>query len=669
MNAPARKQTDRRDRQAEAAHHRSERRARKHLTVAPDPAPPPAGVLPQDARVPLHQRDLPAPEPLPSWHQIKGAARYRAAMARVHARRSPRYAGQLSRWGAAGAGKAWTWWWELATAPDHRALYRKAAKADDKKGRDGHLSAAHRSLALAGGATIVAALPLLALAALAGRAGAALYVLLVAVVLASIGRRPDEHLPAPPPSAAPTLGADTILKAFEDSGFPGCRTFGGGPAREGKGINKRTKVIVDLGRGRDQTASAAIKKREAIAAHLQRDIRCVHLAQGGHAGQVILTVMDTDPMAGPPVPSPLLAASKWSLWDPVPWGFDIRGNTVYLPLLWTSLLVGAKPRMGKTFAIRTIVLAAALDVHARIYLWDGKGAGDYRPFRPLCARWGQGFSAAKGHPKACLEMLREVARLVEERSDKIDQLPTHLRPEGKLTREVATNPAYGLPLILVVIDEVQRLIADPEFGEKIRDELIALAQNAPSCGVILIVGAQRPTQQTGKGSLGDLPPALGTRAAFKTMDGGESNVILGDGHAGKGWDSSEFPDDYEGVCLLRSSADVDEGPKGVQQVKTFYANDSMLAAKLTEVAAARRPAPVGPVVVLDKPVVDDHKGRLLALFNDDEDRLSVLEAAERAGPGVDGPEIRAWCRKAGVDVKKVRFGPVTEWGFMRAALD
>lgn len=664
MTVAARKAgSARRDRRDEAA---ARKAARVHLTVAPDPAP--EAVLPAEAgqRVPLHARDLPAPEPLPSWNQIRGAARYRAAMARVHARRSHRYAGHVARWSAAGAGKACRWWWELATAPDHRALYKLASKAGDRKGRDGHLSAARYSAVWAGVAAVGAGLPLLAVIGVAGRLGLLVYGAATVAALAALGRRPDEHLPSVPAAAAPVLSPDTILKAFDDSGFGGAKTFGA-PAREGKGINKRTKVLVDLGPGKDQTGSTAIKKREVIAANLQRDLRCVHLARGGHAGQVILTILDTDPMAGPPVPSPLLTLAEFSLWDPVPWGFDIRGNTVFLPLLWTSLLVGAKPRMGKTFAIRTLVLAGILDPHALVYLWDGKGAGDYRAFRPMCARWGQGFSALKEHPKQCLEMLWDVSRLVEERSAKIDQLPTHLRPEGKLTREVATNPAYGLPVILVVIDEVQRLIADPLYGDKIRDELIALAQNAPSCGVILIIGTQRPTQQTGKGSLGDLPPAMGTRAAFKTMDAGESNVILGDGHAGKGWDSSIFDDDYEGVCLLRSGAEVDEGPKGVQQVKTFYANDMMLEAKVAEVAAARRPTSSGPTVVLEKPVLDDHRGRLAALFEDGEDRLSIPEAADRAGE--DGPEIRAWCRKAGVEVKKIRLGNRTDWGIKRADLD
>lgn len=658
---PARKHIEARRAVADEA--RAARDARRggpaRLTVAPD-----SPTVPE--RLPRHLRDLPRPAPLPSREQLIGAARYRAAMLRVHGRNLPRHAGQIARWDGVGAAKAGRWWWDLATAPDHRTLYKKAAKDGDRKGRDGHLSAAHRSLGWAVAAALGASLPLMvAVAALGRQLGPVLYLLVMVSVLAAVGRQPDEHLPPPAPaSAAPALAPDTILKAFEDSGFSGASTFGA-PSREGKGINKRTKVIVDLGRGKAQTASEAIKARELVAAHLRRHMRCVHLTQGGHAGQVILTVLDTDPMDGDPVPSPLLAVDRLSLWDPVPWGFDIRGNLVRLPLLWTSLLVGAKPRMGKTFGIRLLVLAAVLDPHCRVYLWDGKGAGDYRPFRALCTRWGQGHSARKGHPKACLDMLRSVSRLVEERSERIDQLPTHLRPQGKLTREVAENPEFDLPLIVVVVDEVQRLVSDEEHGEAVRDELIALAQNAPSCGVILIVGTQRPTQQTGRGSLGDLPPAMGSRAAFKTMDGAESNIILGNGHAGAGWDSSKFPDEYEGVCLLRSSADVDEGPKGVQQVKTHYADDVMLDAKCLEIAARRGVRPT--LVSLEKPAVDEGKARLEALFEAGEDRLFVSDAARRAD--VDNATVRAWCKDADVVVRKVRIGDRTNDGFTLSDLD
>lgn len=651
--------------EARAAHAASKVAATRprppHLALAPDPA---------EGRVPLHARDLPRPDPLPTRAQLAGAVLYRAHEARVHARNLPRYTARVLAWAWAGRGKAWAWWWHLATAPEHRALYRTAAKAgQDRAMRDAHHHHARRCLALAALAAAVALSPLAGLVAMAGaRLGTALYLGLVTWVLAAVGRRPDETLAevAVTPTAGPYVSSERIAQALSHAGFPGAVTLGG-PRREGSGATKRLAFTVELPQDGKGHATAVLAARETIAARLQRELPCLHLTRGAHAGQVHLTLFDQDPMVGDPVPSPLLSLTEWCLWDPVPWGFDIRGATVNLPLLWTSLLVGAKPRMGKTFAIRTLVLAACMDRHARVYLWDGKGAGDYRAFQPLCAVWGQGHSASRGQPKACLEMLRQVAALVTDRNERIDRLPVHLRPEGKLTREVSRDPRYDLPLILVVVDEVQRLVADPVSGAAIRDELIALAQNAPSCGVIVIVGAQRPTQTTGQGSLGDLPPALGSRAAFKTMDAGESNVILGNGHASAGFDSSDFPDEYEGVCYLRSGAEVAEGPKGVQQVKTFYVNDTQLAAKCAALAEARGSA-AGVTVVLEKAPEGDARGRLAAVFEPGEDRLTIAATAERMGASTS--DVWALTREAGVEVKKIRAGGVgTEWGFYRAALD
>lgn len=73
---------------------------------------------------------------------------------------------------------------------------------------------------------------------------------------------------------------------------------------------------------------------------------------GGHAGRVSTWVTDSDPYTTPPLRTPLLAVQRWDAWLPVPFGRDARDRRVDLPLVWKSLLVGAMPRQGKTFAAR-----------------------------------------------------------------------------------------------------------------------------------------------------------------------------------------------------------------------------------------------------------------------------------------------------------------------------
>ena len=103
-----------------------------------------------------------------------------------------------------------------------------------------------------------------------------------------------------------------------------------------------------------------VKNREALASalavdELQLSVERVR-GNGGHAGRVAMWVADQDPYATPPVRTPLLAVERWDAWRPVPFGRDARDRRVDLPLVWTSVLIGAIPRQGKTMAAR---LAAA----------------------------------------------------------------------------------------------------------------------------------------------------------------------------------------------------------------------------------------------------------------------------------------------------------------------
>ena len=54
-----------------------------------------------------------------------------------------------------------------------------------------------------------------------------------------------------------------------------------------------------------------------------------------------------------------------------------------ISLVWSSLLIGSIPRMGKTNAARIPAAAAALDPYTRLIIADGKGGKD---FEPLSAR-------------------------------------------------------------------------------------------------------------------------------------------------------------------------------------------------------------------------------------------------------------------------------------------
>ena len=64
--------------------------------------------------------------------------------------------------------------------------------------------------------------------------------------------------------------------------------------------------------------------------------------------------------------TPLLACKPTDIWRPAPMGLDERGQLVTVPLMWNSLLVGALPRAGKTFAARLLALYCALDPYCKL---------------------------------------------------------------------------------------------------------------------------------------------------------------------------------------------------------------------------------------------------------------------------------------------------------------
>jgi S-DNA-T family DNA segregation ATPase FtsK/SpoIIIE len=135
---------------------------------------------------------------------------------------------------------------------------------------------------------------------------------------------------------------------------------------------------------------------------------------GGHAGRVALWVADDDPYARPPVRTPLLNVGHWDAWRPVPFGRDARDLRIDLPLVWTSLLVGAIPRQGKTMAAR--LAAASLIAHRFM-------AGDEATDTLTLNTW-----------------LTELVAEVQGRYRRMRNLDDLTCPESKITPELSRDP-------------------------------------------------------------------------------------------------------------------------------------------------------------------------------------------------------------------------------------
>ncbi|MBP2474727.1 S-DNA-T family DNA segregation ATPase FtsK/SpoIIIE [Crossiella equi] len=400
--------------------------------------------------------------------------------------------------------------------------------------------------------------------------------------LAVFGRRKDGAPGRKPVLAGPrtltwTMDPQILVESFRDAKLIGkdeTLRLVERAARVGDGW----AVTVDLPATRK--AADVIKNRDALASALAVDeVQLIAervRGRGGHAGRVALWVADEDPYAGPPLRTPLLDVERWDAWRPVPFGRDARNRRIDLPLVWTSLLVGAIPRQGKTFATRLAVAGMVLDPYARLLVIDGKGGKDWDAAEQIAYRFvcGDGLE----HAEAVRDHLAELVEEVQSRYARMATLDDEVCPESKITPALSRDVELGMPITGVVIDEVHVFLENPtrqEVGGKkttlgayIADLLTYLVRKGPAAGVVVILATQRPDSNTIPSRL---RAVLGSRFALRVMDWRDSNIVLGEQMNTRGYDASTLLPSHKGVGILRPDGETDAGADLLAlTVRTFY---------------------------------------------------------------------------------------------------
>jgi S-DNA-T family DNA segregation ATPase FtsK/SpoIIIE len=322
-----------------------------------------------------------------------------------------------------------------------------------------------------------------------------------------------------------------------------------GPMRDGKGWS----VVFDLPRGGGKKARDVLAKREEIAAELGVDeiqviMSRVRAAKGGNAGRVSMWVADDDPylIDGEPINnSPLLKLDTFSVWDPIPFGRDARGNRIDVPVIWQSLFFGGLPRRGKTFTQRLMTVAGVLDPWVRHYVADGKGGADWMPMRAVAHRLVMG--AEEDAIDALKAMLKELIAEMERRFALFRGLPTSVCPQGKLTPLIQTK--YKLPFIFVTVDELQEYLTamDKDEREQVINDLCRIARRGPGAGFISNFASQRPDAESVPTKLREI---ITIRYSTQVVDQTSSDMVLGKGKAAQGADASVLSEDHVGTGVL-----------------------------------------------------------------------------------------------------------------------
>jgi S-DNA-T family DNA segregation ATPase FtsK/SpoIIIE len=515
------------------------------------------------------------------------AAGFAAHTSAYHLARTPKYAGKLVARAPRGAARVtggWLrWLLDLEGEPVRQATvraqdaeaYLKLARQRDRRVR---WRAAVTTMLLA--ALMIAGGALLLAPPAARWAGLALTLAALGVAGAPADRPLLDTAVVIP--KAPRLTSEMVVRALGVLGLAGInQALGRNPkavgfvapiTRDGPGW----RADVDLPPG--VTVGEVADRRDKLASGLGRPLGCVWPEGNAevHPGRLILWVGDQD-MAKTRQPAwPLAKTGAADLFRPFPFGTDQRGRKVPLTLMFASMVIGSIPRMGKTFAMRLLLLTCALDARAELHAYDLKGTGDLSVLEPVAYRYRAGDDDQD--IAYALQDLRELQAELRRRAKVIRGLPRDLCPENKVTPHLAGLRSYRLHPIVLGVDECQRWFEHPTCGTELQAICEDLVRRGPALGIIPVFGTQRPDARS-------LPTAISANAVLrfclKVMGQVENDMVLGTSAYKNGTRATMFARADRGIGYLAGEGD------DPQIVRCFYV-DAPAAEQIIARARAMR---------------------------------------------------------------------------------
>lgn len=307
------------------------------------------------------------------------------------------------------------------------------------------------------------------------------------------------------------------------------------------------RAEVDLPPGVE--ATAVLEKRSALAAAMRRPISTVwpEADRTAHPGRLVLWVAQRDPAKAARRLWPLMKDGQADVYEPLPYGFDPRGNLVTMTLMYSNLLVGGIPGSGKTSCALAIVLGVALDPTAELWIYELKGSGDLDSVKPICHRYVSGDEDED--LEAALTGMRSGIAEYQRRAKFLKSLPASEVPEGrKVTRTLAEKyPQQDLGPRVIVIDEVQELFTHADYKEEAAALATRLIKKGRAYGIILILLTQNPDAPSLPSSVSS---SVGTRLCLAVMDWRANNNVLGTGAYDRGLRATDISVDEQGTGIL-----------------------------------------------------------------------------------------------------------------------
>ncbi|WIX83318.1 hypothetical protein QRX50_22430 [Amycolatopsis carbonis] len=306
------------------------------------------------------------------------------------------------------------------------------------------------------------------------------------------------------------------------------------------------------------TADMVAARRSKLAANLGRASLETWPTKGDEDGILDLWIADKGVLRGGAGAWPLIHDGQVDVFDGVPFGLSQRGVVINAPLLGVNWLVGGRPGQGKSAALRTLLLGAALDPTAELWAFVMGESPDFEPFRPRLSRYRMGMddSVAEAATQALADLLTEMER----RGKILGKQPG--RPP-KVSRKLADKRGLELHPLVCGIDECHELFQHPKFGKKAAELAVRLIKRGRKYGIVLLLATQSPTKDS---IPREITRNVSCGVAFSVADQVANDGLLGSGKYAAGIRATELRINTDrGTCVAVGITD-----ETFELVRTFY---------------------------------------------------------------------------------------------------
>ena len=333
------------------------------------------------------------------------------------------------------------------------------------------------------------------------------------------------------------ITADTIVLALQHMPIPALRqafkndwkpVFHTTPVREGRGYWAVFSNPLGV------TAEMIADHRAVFARNVHREEVEVWptdaaKAGTGPAGTVAVWIADRGVLGKPAPEYPLLHEGAADVFEGVPAGVSPRGDAILVPVMGNNFCAGGMMGQGKSNACRVVMLGAALDPLAELWVHVLAYNGDFDAYEPRLARYVRG--AEDEHVAAAVQSLDELYADVGRREALLADLGAK-----KVTRQLAQQHRALRPKLMLA-SECHELFGHREYGELAADLAVKTMRRSRKTGIWLGFDTQSSRKDA-------IPPKLvelvSVNVCFAVKSWRSNDGFLGDGSFAAGIRATEL---------------------------------------------------------------------------------------------------------------------------------